>query len=81
MKKATGNAILTDTAPTFVWNMRLKSLGGVKAPGVPVSGDGTSCSSSGVTVDKSLRETDFKAPCGKDEEEQGSGWSVVRRLD
>jgi hypothetical protein len=29
-------------APTEVWNMRLKSRGAVRAPGVPVSGEGIS---------------------------------------
>ena len=38
----------SDIAPTFVWNMRLNSLGAVSEPGSPVAGEGISCCSSSV---------------------------------
>ena len=53
----------SDIAPTLVWNMRLKSRGGVSEPGSPVAGDGMSCCSSSVASVKGFGSLTESSPC------------------
>ena len=54
---------VSESGPTFVWNIRLKSRGGVSEPGLPVAGDGIRlCSSSAASV-KSLSSVSVSSPC------------------
>mmetsp|Transcript_19604 Transcript_19604/g.28289 ORF Transcript_19604/g.28289 Transcript_19604/m.28289 type:complete len:212 (-) Transcript_19604:442-1077(-) len=50
-------------APTWVWNMRLNSLGAVRAPGVPVAGEGIRASSSSVASATSFSSIGLSVPC------------------
>ena len=54
---------VSESGPTFVWNIRLKSRGGVSEPGLPVAGLGIKdCSSSAASV-KSLSSVSVSSPC------------------
>ena len=54
---------VSESGPTFVWNIRLKSRGGVSEPGLPVAGLGIrDCSSSAASV-KSLSSVSVSSPC------------------
>ena len=54
---------VSESGPTLVWNIRLKSRGGVSEPGLPVAGLGIRlCSSSAASV-KSLSSVSVSSPC------------------
>jgi hypothetical protein len=54
---------IQNTERTAVENMRLKSLGAVSAPGVPVAGDGITVKSSAVASVRSRSTIGASVPC------------------